>query len=353
MLKIISLILNIILVADGFAGNVIDVYGVDTKTAARLTAQYAKQIDDVAGLFYQALMSNDNLPEQTRKANKAKTLQLAQTIKQKFGFLYVNFDTVFYPGQQNYYTTVEIVDKNRPDRLRFIKQTKASPHLTHENKQDIISSMITYSTISQELIFNNKMDAQITSCPVYHCFSNFTHPQLKPYLNVFNDGVKKYKSLILATLKHDADEERRGAAIFLIGHFTNPHEIMNILLPYVNDNNSLVRNNAIRVISETMRSAHITDVDLLPFITLLDSPYETDRNKSLLVLLTVASTQSAQSTIIHHGSDKLLALLKLKQPNNHELVYLILKTMSGKQYGEYDISAWQKWMIQKKATDLA
>ena len=82
-------------------------------------------------------------------------------------------------------------------------------------------------------------------------------------------------------MNHDPIPDRRAAAVFLIGHFKDPKEIMSTLTPHVMDADSGVRNNVMRVIGMTMEKAHLTQIDLHPFLVLLQSPVESDRNKAL------------------------------------------------------------------------
>ncbi|WP_156812621.1 hypothetical protein [Legionella tunisiensis] len=53
--------------------------------------------------------------------------------------------------------------------------------------------MIVFSHLEFQLMANNQLNIKDTSCPVYHCVSGFHHPQLKPYLKIFNAGVIKEK----------------------------------------------------------------------------------------------------------------------------------------------------------------
>jgi len=206
--------------------------------------------------------------------------------------------------------------------------------------------MMQFNHLELQLMMNNQLDLENDTCPVYHCITGFKHPQLKPYLSVFNQGVIKQRKLILQTLNQDKDPERRAAAAFLIGHFQNPKDILSLLMPHVNDSNDHVRNNVMRVIFATMEKAKISKIDTKPFLHLLDSPYSTDRNKALAVLLRAAEDPQTQQSLRHNGRDKLLALLALKQPNNHHTAYLILKKISGKNFDEHNIAAWGKWLSE-------
>ena len=261
-------------------------------------------------------------------------------------------DTINYQsgsGGNSIYTTIEVVAKNQPDRLRFVNDEN---NVSHNGKiiDDLINKMLEYNMIGYKLRMTNKLNPNDDTCSVYSCTSGFNQPELKPYLKIFNTGCIQEKKLILDTLNHDTDPERRAAASFLIGHFTDPQEIISVLSQHINDKNTHVRNNVMRVLWETMRKTHITKIDVRPVIELLDSPYDTDRNKALCVLLAASESKAARQFIIQKGKNKLLSLLRLKQLNNHEEAYFLLKKISGKDYGENNIEAWEHWASQQGKT---
>jgi len=97
-------------------------------------------------------------------------------------------------------------------------------------------------------------------------------------------------------------------------------------------------------------AAKITDVDATPFLDLLASPSVTDRNKALYVLFAVSQSPEGKKQLIQQGGDRLLAILQLKQLNNHGIAYLILKQLSGRDLGEHNISAWRAWLNEAQTT---
>ncbi|WP_332248013.1 HEAT repeat domain-containing protein [Legionella tunisiensis] len=70
---------------------------------------------------------------------------------------------------------------------------------------------------------------------------------------------------MIDTLNNDPDPSRRAAAAFLMGHFKDPNEIISLLMVHVNDRDSGVRNNVMRVIAATMFKANIAPIDVVPF----------------------------------------------------------------------------------------
>lgn len=340
----------------------IDVYGIDSKQAEEIKTRYGQQIRNIEFAINSAIESSikkaitsktlqlDNIkPPHGYNQLKKKREALLNQIKKEQNLLFVDASTIFYMPKNVAYTTIEVVSRAHPELLRY-----TSPHIRPKKSHtpsDLIDKMYEFDHLSMMLYSNNELEEKDTSsknCPVYHCVMNFSHPRLKPYLSLFNEGVIKEKSLILNTLKNDPDQERRGSAVFLLGHLKDPHEIISRLLPYVQDKDSLVRNNSMRVIGETMRKAKIYDIDLKPFLALLHSPITLDRNKSLYVLNAAARLPVAQKIIAQQSGEVLLQLLQLKQPNNHDLTYKLLKRISNKKWKDQDVAAWKQWLTSVK-----
>lgn len=321
------------------AKTVVDVYGTDEKTADYLVKKYEKRVTFIEEEFHKNIQkSNGEIDDNDIKKMIQERISISREIMEDYDFFYVDIGTVLYPGNETLYTTIDVIDKNNPERMKFVAMNNKG--LT---KPDLIDKMMEYSELETSLMVTNQLDRKNISCPVYHCVSGFHHPKLKPYLSIFNQGVQRDKKLIIDTLNHDQNPNRRAAAAFLMGHFQDPKEIISILSFHVEDPDETVRNNVIRVISETLRKAKMT-IDVSPFLSLLDSPFLTDRNKSLSVLWLVSESPEGKKQIIQSGGDKLLSILALKQPNNHDLAYIILKNISGKDFGEYNIAAWKQWL---------
>ncbi|MBA2650122.1 MAG: hypothetical protein H0U75_11145 [Legionella sp.] len=289
------------------------------------------------------------------KKNSSQTADLQQQISEKGnelkrlvakvnGYLYIDFQIISYPDEANkLYLTIEIIDKKHPDRLRFLNETsKTTTALERKvHKDDVIESMIRYQAIALDLILQQKFSYP-NSCPVYHCILGFDHPKLISYLPIFNQGVINNKALIIETLKHDGNTDRREAAAFLVGHFSDPNEILTTLLPFVDDKVEGVRNNAMRVIGSTIAKSKISNFDIHPFLNVLDSPYATDRNKALYIIFVASKSKPLGQVINQKERDTLVSLLRLKQPNNHDWAYLILKNITGKDFGPQNVTAWRK-----------
>lgn len=322
-----------------WASEYIDVYGLETKEAHAVLQKYGAEVEKIETQMLSEFQKGKAWDEDKLARMVPKKLQLIDKIKKEGNYAFVDFQTVFYPSSHPY-TTIEIIKPVQLERMKFARSREKKDYV---KKDDLVGRMIEFTQLTTKLMLNHEITGS-SNCPIYHCIADFDHPKLKPYLEPFNQGALKQKKFIVSTIQKDENPERRAAAAFLIGHLPNPKEIIQLLLPHVNDADGDVRNNVIRVIAVTMAQAHITHINTLPFLELLDSPQVTDRNKSLYVLQAAAESKKESQIILEKGADKLLALLQLHQPNNHGPAYEILKKISGRSFGEYDIDAWRSWL---------
>lgn len=332
------------------AANIIDVYGADSTESENIIKNYGPEVGDIESQVMQGFIKASNIgnDQYLKKVILPKRSQLIEKIKRHYGFVFVQFDTVFYPNDEDTHTTIEVITQNDKKRLRFIPLKNKAPS-TLELKHDLIDKMVAFHDKSMGLLLNNQLDSTVAECPVYHCTAGFNHPQLKDSFALLTYRAPKEKALLINTIDRDPLPERRVAAIYLTGYLDDPHEIISLLTKHVMDSDDGVRNSAMRVIAETMRKAKIDNINIKPFLELLDSPYNTDRNKALYVLLDTANSAASKKLIIRDGNKQLLALLQLKQPNNHDIAYDLLKKISGKDFGPQNFDAWAAWMTKAKA----
>lgn len=345
MKKIIILILCVSC-SSAFAEIILDIYGASESHARHILQANGEEVRQIEKTFL-ALLSQGNLQSIDEKSLIKlieRKQQLLQRIQHDNKLLFVDIQTVTYPDDDKQYTTVEVVESFAKNRLRFLDKTKENMRedAQKDPPKDVIDKMQNYEEFSMNLALTGLLKPGPISCPVYHCTFGFDHPQLQAYLPLFDQAARTQKTFIEQTLWQDKDPERRAAAALLIGHYQDPHQIMRHMVKASHSPYQSVRNNAMRVMAATMNKTHDYTINVNAFIDLLDSPYATDRNKALMVLFeAIHSKKSAD--LIRNNAIKLVNLLKLKQPNNHEYAYLILKEISHKDFGDNDIKSWEKW----------
>jgi hypothetical protein len=347
MIKEIGFLAGVLVSTTINAKATIDVYGVSPKEAQAIIHQHGKELAKIYNLVakYSQGEKNHSSEDELNKL-RVRRDNIREAIKKQYGYLFVDFQMVVYPDTHTFATTIEVVDKDHPERMRFVQ---ALPSIKQDpprkiTKKDVIDDMEEYQKKSVQMVLNNQISGETTSCPVYHCQVNFDHPSLKPYLKEFNEAAIDKKALILNTLYHDKSADRRAAAAYLTAHFKDPQEIVVSLVHAAKDRDDGVRNNAMRVLSATLAKWNAPNLDLKPFIELLDSPYTSDRNKALIVLLNAATSKKVQEEITQSAGEKLLVILRLKQPDNYLAAHNLLKKLSGKEYGARNYRAWSRWV---------
>ena len=81
-----------------------------------------------------------------------------------------------------------------------------------------------------------------------------------------------------------------------------------------------------RVLGAVVDKHKVENLELKKITQALNYPYVTDRNKAAYVLLgIIKSNPETHFQVINESGKTLIELLKLKQPNNHDFAYQILK----------------------------
>jgi len=83
----------------------------------------------------------------------------------------------------------------------------------------------------------------------------------------------------------------KQAAACLLAHAPNRNieELIDILMPFFYDPSKSVRNNIMRILGILFESEVAKNLNIEPFIQMLDSPILTDRNKALCILVPLAN----------------------------------------------------------------
>lgn len=260
-------------------------------------------------------------------------------------FAYVGIAPVTYYGRGRYvYVTIDIVDQqDRGRRLGFSQ----APLKEFSDPEGLLAAWQEYQDTAIALLDKGELKESKVRCPALHCVWGFDHPKLKTYLRLFQSRVPGEKKQLKAILREDKEESHRANAAFLLAHTSDPTELVKTLLPSIRDPASVVRNNVMRVLSDiaTKRKDVLIPIDAL--IEALDFPETTDRNKSLVTLVALTTRPGNKEILIRKAGFRLIRLLRLLQPNNHDVAYAILKKISGKDFGELNYKAWEEWLTKK------
>lgn len=315
-------------VAASIPNATVDVYGTNLLSANRLIQQYRQELAEIADATQHGTLA-------PLAVNK-----ITNGVKAKGDFDYVAVSPVFYQNDHIIHITVDVVEHQDKQRLSHFQP---APKGSIADPNHLVARWREYEKTGFIIAFKEKRLPHATHCPAHHCLFGFDHPDLKKYKNTF-DSAERYKARLLDMARYDKDDKNRAAAVFILAHTHHPGELVNALLPSLHDSSALVRNNAMRVIGAILMQNKTIPTPINEICTALNYPSTTDRNKALFITLTLIDNPNVAAYIKQHAGQHLINMLKLEQPNNHDFSFLILKKMSGKQYGERDYDAWEKWL---------
>ncbi|WP_133131368.1 HEAT repeat domain-containing protein [Legionella yabuuchiae] len=327
-----------------------DIFGVDEKTRQKIYTCCSKMFEQYLN---ESKKMNHLITEPSEKdmVHRLKFEErIIARIKQIDDFSDVKLSVIYYPIEQKIFGTLDIVKASDVDRMpgkkKLVRTIKIVPGKETKNLFRIWKE---YDEKNLKLIRENKLDLKKTSCPTTHCTWGFDEEGIKNILPKLQEGVAKNKQELLNLIKHSADENVRGDAIFILANDNHHQEIAEFLINFTDDPSDLVRNNVMRVLGAIAAKHKVDNLKIERIIQALNYPYVTDRNKAAYVLLGIIKSDPGTHTqVINQAGQTLIELLKLKQPNNHDFAYHILKELSHKNYDEHDYISWSKWIKDKQ-----
>ncbi|MGK3997729.1 HEAT repeat domain-containing protein [Sorangium sp. So ce1024] len=313
----------------------VDVYGTDRFDGAWVATRF--------GDVLQRWLDTEDQAE--RKALNKEIVDVILAEHKAIGWIELSPIIYFDRGEVlNAYVTVDVVERrDMEERLSF------GPHPSgdFEDPAGLLAAWKDYQDTFFSMVYEKEIGPGRVACPAFHCLGGYEHEKLRPYGERFVNDVPPNEDELIRILKEDKDPEDRGAAAFLLAHIKDGEKLVSLMLPVLNDPDALVRNNAMRVLMDVAMLHHDVPIPLTPFLKALDGPTTTDRNKAAGVtwgLINRPEGTKLHAQVIKEAGPTLLKLLKLEQPNNHDIAYRILKKVSGRDFPERDRAAWEKWL---------
>jgi len=263
-------------------------------------------------------------------------------------YQYVESALVTYYNPHAEYLTIDIVTRqDTTQRMPF----RAAPSGSYTDPDGVISAWYTYQDKVFELLDQGE-HLHATQCPLLHCLADPRHPKLLD-LAARLEPARQHLAELAMILRDDADVTHRAAAAYLMAYATDGQSVVTALESAMTDPSALVRNNAMRVLAEIAHFHPEVSIPIEPVLSALDYPATTDRNKAAAILgylLEHPNNRLSRGLIVRAAARPLLAMLKLQQPNNHDLAYKILKSVSGQSFSERNYQAWQAWIARSLNT---
>jgi hypothetical protein len=310
-----------------------DVRAVDRYGTTRLTADELRRA--LEPTFDRYLVA-----EKDEERKSLSTQLKARLVELGFAWGRVSRITYFRQPKNETYVTIDVVEPaDRERRMPFA----AAPDEDLADVDGLAAAWNAYEAKALQLLTAHALPNEYVPCNAFHCLVGFRHPDLASYGKLFDEKVPARRAELIALLHRAKDEDRRAAAAYLIAHLQDGNEVVAELMPALRDPSSAVRNNAMRVLQDIAHHHPEIAIPVEPVFAALDYPETTDRNKALAIVDGLADRPENAAAIRAHGR-LLVALLALEQPNNHDFAYGILKKVSGQDFGERDVAAWERWL---------
>jgi hypothetical protein len=329
----------------------IDVYGIDDSTASKIVSHCSKNIRKYIEIESQmSSMPPDKIEEMVTKYKKLRDQTIKQ-IKEYGHFNLVHISIIYYPDKNKRYTTIDIVPSSEIVRIPKSPKRKINKELALDTEtKKLFKLWGEYNEENINLINKGGFSSKKRTCPVVHCTWGFDKKERIVYLPKFKSFANKNKKLLMNIIEVSPNDEERGDALFILAHSDDYQSTASFLFNYIDDASDLVRNNSMRVIGGILSVHKVKHVALKRILDALNYPLVADRNKAAYVLYNIAHNDATtHKQIITQSGEVLIKLLKLQQPNNHDIAYRILKDISRQNYSERDYQHWQSWLdLQNK-----
>ncbi|MEZ4751620.1 MAG: HEAT repeat domain-containing protein [Bdellovibrionota bacterium] len=268
---------------------------------------------------------------------------ITKKLNDKFKFEFIQWSIMQYlqPGDLAIRVTLDVVEpQDKKRRMPFLPDPKETP----VDPAGLIKKWQDYQATALELGNKGELDSVEIKCPgALHCLFGHMHPKLKPFGEYFTREVNRNLAPLTAVLQKHKDGDSRGAAAFLLAYHKDGAKVVDLLVDRIHDPDSLVRNNALRVLGDIAEFHPNFKIPVQPVAEALDFPLVTDRSKALFVLYALAeSDERAQKVATDHAS-ALLSLLRSEQPNQSGVAYAILRRISGKNFAPTEYDKWKGW----------
>jgi hypothetical protein len=273
-----------------------------------------------------------------------------QRLKERYRFAFVEVSPISYfgasPEAGKVFITIDVVEAEDAARLKFAPE----PSKDIPDPDGLVAAWLDYDKAVWALQRSGVLKPPYTCKGGMHCALGFNHPDLEHREDAFIEKVPSHVAELTAVLRSDRTRERRAAAAFLLAYAKDRKQVINALLPSIDDPSSAVRNNVMRVLVMIQLHADTVVVPLKPVLRAMRFPTTTDRNKAAYLLAGIAKHVPAadRTRIARELGDVLLVMAAMKQPNNRDPAVDILKAISGEDHGS-DAEAWRAWLDRRRA----
>jgi len=311
----------------------VDVYRSAVLSPEKARSLFGPRINEVVMLLNHHRPASTDKSEVVRKTIERDAAKLTGVASAA-----VTLSEYFTSVDHAMYVTFDVVDESDRGRLAFApapKKTMPDPGL-------LLSAWKTYYDLGSALARRGEMPVDRPACPGFYCLWGGATPELDALQSKFVVGASAKESELRSTFVHEADAEKRAAAVFVLSYGSRGEKVIETCLSALKDPSAVVRGAGLQVLADVVNHRKDLSVDAERITPLLDDPNGSVRRKALGLLVPMTSDDKQRKKVLA-AAPRLVDLLRLSEPGAHDLAFTVLGRLSKKSFDQRDYASWAKW----------
>lgn len=236
------------------------------------------------------------------------------------------------------FITFDVVDESDRGRLAF----SPVPTKTVADPAGLMAAWKAYYDLGSSLSRRGQMPVDRPDCPGFYCLWGAATPELDALQQKFVGGAATKERELRTALAHEADPERRAAALFVLSYGPRGEKVLESCRAALKDPSPIVRGAGLQILADIINHRKDMPVDASHVLPLLDDPITSVRRKTLGLLVPLVDDKAQRAKILE-SAPRLIEILRLSEPSSHDLAFTVLGQLSQKAFDRRDYAAWQKW----------
>ena len=262
-------------------------------------------------------------------------------------FVRLSYNEYVSSSERTAFATFDIVDTaDAAARMPFSR----APQSVLADPDGVLAAWLRYVSLGEALLKKGELPSvEHPSCPGFYCLWGSPTPELASLERNFTLAAASRRRELVEVLAKDSDALKRAAAVYVLSYSTDSVVAVDAGLAALRDPAEEVRAAGLLVLADVSLYHKTAFIDVSRVLPVLDYPLVADRSKALSVLVGLTDNPNYRTYLTARAGPLLLALLKLRQPANHDLAYMLLATISGRDYERRDYDSWNQWIVSQAA----
>jgi hypothetical protein len=283
-------------------------------------------------------LRNDHSPRTSEKAEELRLAIKAEVAaKPGVAFADLEFAEFFTSVDHAMYAVFDVVDAEDSSRLAF----KPVPKGSLKDPDGLIAKWRRYMDIGERLSQRGEMSFERPNCPGFYCLWGGSE-EIDGLQSAMRDGALKDGDELRSILLADKDGAKRADALFVLSYSSSGWAVLGLCHDALVDPDPRVRGAALQILSDLANHHPELPIALDRVLPRIDDPTSAVRGKAMGVLVPLAEKKAYRQSM-YAWAPRLVALLKMHQPESRDLAYTLLGIISEQSYDRADVAAWEKW----------